>query len=627
MYKAFKKIASRSRSSSRGESNEDEEDWAEVTHRARPRPVVPQPGTQRQGLLPPPPSNQDSEEEVQVDVHQEDDNSSSSSSSSEEAYMDPEQKKYLVQLTGALSPKRPPGDRCLVQEVSERRRKKRLSELGCPKSLRKSVVAVKEDFLPAGYFLLRNGTIYVHKDAAVQDLGSFGNMVPHLELVPTEERRKARFISFDPISENWYHFSTAEKLAEQHEKLRRKEKKNLIKEIRRELGDQTEEIARLTELLAEAEKRAQSGPKAAEMKETSSAVFEWDSYEEKKIDLATIMKDKSFLQLPEFSNGVAYMDFLNNFKYWWTMHKFPTKEAYVGAVKRTMKHPSHNYLVNALMQDEIHDWSSLVQVMKNKFAPQLSLEANLERISTMKISDEEERTGDFNGFSFRIQKELDVALDELEGMTPYIKKILKAFMGKDYFIRGLPEDIRHFVKLQFSVKTLADAISAASKYKTNKNDTPILEGTVAAAMAGDFGPRQPGLGEPYANRGRGRGRGQRGRGRGGARGERGGRGAGRGRGAAQPPQPAQKRDQSRGRGEQKQRKEGSEQQDYSREAHDDYDRQRYFARADICVRCKDMCSQNSWLTIPCPHCFHCKSDEHSVEDCPVKGEELAGKKY
>ena len=71
---------------------------------------------------------------MQVDVHQEDD-SSSSSSSSEEDDMDPEQKKYLVQLTGALSPKRPPGDRCLVQEVSERRRKKRLSELGCRKSL------------------------------------------------------------------------------------------------------------------------------------------------------------------------------------------------------------------------------------------------------------------------------------------------------------------------------------------------------------------------------------------------------------------------------------------------------------------------------------------------------------
>ncbi len=46
MHKAFKKIASRTMSSSRGDSSEDAEDWAEVTHRPRPRPVVPQPGTQ-----------------------------------------------------------------------------------------------------------------------------------------------------------------------------------------------------------------------------------------------------------------------------------------------------------------------------------------------------------------------------------------------------------------------------------------------------------------------------------------------------------------------------------------------------------------------------------------------------
>ncbi len=447
-------------------------------------------------------------------------------------------------IADALSPSRASGPRIEKDKVQEAQTQ------SVPD---KHKIVPKAGILPEGVVLTKEGRMEIPEMGLSAYLGSL--LVPHVAY-------EDRLVAFDQAEKDWYRITEAEDL-------KRKAKMRVAKR------NQTAEVIQLKEKVAQLEDLLLKKDKGTEATLDMDAMIKMYKGNE-NMTLDQLVANRSYRELPQFKEGDSYVDYLEMLPFWFMRHGFPKAQLHVTAVHRTLNHPSHAMLTNRLVTGEIKDWPTFKAAMKEQFAPKLSPEANLERISSLQMSDEEKRKGDFTKFDHRLQTELRAALEEVEGITQPVIQFLMEFLGKDFFLRGVEREVGDYIRLQLSVTTRKDAITAATKFDTQRNDKGELErngGLVGAVHSA--GGRYQGKGG-RANQGKKK---------------QGGRTTEK---KEQPPQ------QSGGSG-----KKASAQELLS-----------FAYRKDICDRCKEKAVQCGILVESCGHCHRCYTTGHLSAECP-----------
>ncbi len=427
-----------------------------------------------------------------------------------------------------------------------------------------------EGVLPEGVYLHNDGFLDIPKIGLRINLASWSNMSPFV-------RYKSTYLGYSTDFYKWFHFSHAETMAAKN--LKRKEMKK-----QKAIQDQSEYVATLENRIAQLEKQLEAAKPATQSKDKDLDTQIQEYKGDESMPFEKLIAQKSYKELPAFKDGDNYATFLGGFGYWYMQQQFPKQLMHIAAVQRTNQHPKHDVLTHELRHNLIRDWATFKASMKEHFAPRLSPEANLERIATLQMSDKEKSEGDFSSFDYRIQTQLVAALEEVEGITKPVVQFLADFLGKDYFLRGIDQEVGDYVRLQLSVSTRRDAISAATKFATQKNDrgelvrTGNLVGAVTSA------------GGCFQGKGNTPGGGQR-------------QGRSKGKKKDKPQAAAMDKGQSK-------EVDGSKKKTTAREMAE------FNSRRDVCLQCKTKAVECGFIMGVCNHCLICYSVGHTVAECP-----------
>ena len=286
-------------------------------------------------------------------------------------------------------------------------------------------------------------------------------------------------------------------------------------------------------------------------------------------NLAELVEKRAWLSLPAFKAGQDYRAYLQNFKLSWQQFGFPDYLLWRGAIQKTSSHPHHDYLVQGLLSEEIHNWESLKKVMSRRFESKLSAGALLEKAGNLRMSKKEKEEESYDGFMCRLKREVEHAVKEIPRIPQESKEYLVSFFSAFFFVRAIPADMATHIRLSSpDLYSPEKVLSAAIKFSMNEREQKMYHGgrATAGAVGYDQEEKQPpsrqGPGPSHGNPPQER---------------------------RNPPQESRKLTQSQLEGVDK--------------------------STGICGKCKGYAKRTRQMP-HCTHCHRCGSSDHRVAQCP-----------